>query len=76
MSYQPEESKATLSIQHAARQHQVVVQTTFVEPFDPIIGAQYIVLGEIEKAEGKMRFLFGLYALQLPKPTYLSLHRR
>uniref|UniRef100_A0A674D2K7 TEN1 subunit of CST complex n=1 Tax=Salmo trutta TaxID=8032 RepID=A0A674D2K7_SALTR len=42
MSYQPEESKATLSIQHAARQHQVVVQTTFVEPFDPIIGAQYI----------------------------------
>ncbi|XP_021426149.2 CST complex subunit TEN1 [Oncorhynchus mykiss] len=33
-------------------QHQVVVQTTFVEPFDPIIGAQYIVLGEIEKAEG------------------------
>ncbi|XP_020309705.1 CST complex subunit TEN1 [Oncorhynchus kisutch] len=52
VSYQPEESKATLSIQHAARQHQVVVQTTFVEPFDPIIGAQYIVLGEIEKAEG------------------------
>uniref|UniRef100_A0AAZ3RGH7 CST complex subunit TEN1 n=1 Tax=Oncorhynchus tshawytscha TaxID=74940 RepID=A0AAZ3RGH7_ONCTS len=41
--------KATLSIQH-----HVVVQTTFVEPFDPIIGAQYIVLGEIEKAEGKM----------------------
>ncbi|XP_055760573.1 CST complex subunit TEN1-like [Salvelinus fontinalis] len=52
VSYQPEESKATLSIQHATRQHQVVVQTPFVEPFDPIIGAQYIVLGEIEKAEG------------------------
>uniref|UniRef100_A0A4W5RMD7 TEN1 subunit of CST complex n=1 Tax=Hucho hucho TaxID=62062 RepID=A0A4W5RMD7_9TELE len=43
VSYQPEESKATLSIQHATRQHHVVVQTTFVEPFDPIIGAQYIV---------------------------------
>uniref|UniRef100_A0AAY5KED9 TEN1 subunit of CST complex n=1 Tax=Esox lucius TaxID=8010 RepID=A0AAY5KED9_ESOLU len=52
VAYQPEESKATLSAQHAATQHQVVVQTTFVEPFDPIIGAQYIVLGEIENVEG------------------------
>ncbi|XP_046899973.1 CST complex subunit TEN1 [Hypomesus transpacificus] len=49
--YQPEESKATLSAQHGSKQHHLVVQTTFVEPFDSIIGAQYIVLGEIENAE-------------------------
>ncbi|XP_071383534.1 CST complex subunit TEN1 [Centroberyx affinis] len=50
--YQPEESRATLSAQHASAQHQVLVHTLFVEPFDPIIGAQYIVLGEIENMEG------------------------
>ncbi|KAJ8002051.1 hypothetical protein DPEC_G00175790 [Dallia pectoralis] len=51
ITYQPEESKATLSAQHAATPHQVVIQTTFVEPFEPIIGAQYIVLGEIENVD-------------------------
>ncbi|KAM3864725.1 CST complex subunit TEN1 [Diretmus argenteus] len=50
--YQPEDSRATLSAQHASTQHQVVIQTSFVEPFDAIVGAQYIVLGEIEHAEG------------------------
>ncbi|XP_041641678.1 CST complex subunit TEN1 isoform X1 [Cheilinus undulatus] len=49
--YQPEESRATLSAQHASKEHQVVVHTLYVEPFDPIIGAQYIALGEIENAE-------------------------
>ncbi|XP_056136957.1 CST complex subunit TEN1 [Lampris incognitus] len=49
--YQPEESRAVLSAQHASVQHQVVVRTLFVEPFDPIIGAQYIVLGEIEEVK-------------------------
>ncbi|CAI5679854.1 CST complex subunit TEN1 [Oreochromis niloticus] len=50
--YQPEESRATLSTQHASKEHCVVVHTLFVEPFNPITGAQYIVLGEIEKDEG------------------------
>lgn len=50
--YQPEESRATLSAQHASKEHRVVVHTLFVEPFNPIIGAQYIVLGEIENDEG------------------------
>ncbi|XP_053354298.1 CST complex subunit TEN1 isoform X2 [Clarias gariepinus] len=50
--YLPEESKAILTSHHASVQYQVSVQTTFVEPFDPIIGAQYIVLGEVEKSEG------------------------
>ncbi|XP_047435292.1 CST complex subunit TEN1 [Mugil cephalus] len=49
--YQPEESRATLSAQHASKEHRVVVNTQFVEPFNPIVGAQYIVLGEIENEE-------------------------
>ncbi|XP_059196349.1 CST complex subunit TEN1 isoform X2 [Centropristis striata] len=43
--YQPEESRATLSAQHASKDHHVVIHTPFVEPFNPIVGAQYIVLG-------------------------------
>ncbi|XP_062244080.1 CST complex subunit TEN1 [Platichthys flesus] len=50
--YQPEESRATLSAQHASKEHHVVVHTMFVEPFNPIIGAQYIALGETEHSEG------------------------
>lgn len=45
----------------------MVIHTLFVEPFNPIIGAQYIVLGEIENAEGKERlsdlFLLGMLTL-------------
>lgn len=46
---------ATLSAQHASKEHQVVVHTLFVEPFNPIIGAQYLVLGETESVQGKER---------------------
>ncbi|KAI4894854.1 hypothetical protein NFI96_018296, partial [Prochilodus magdalenae] len=52
-SYLPEESKAVLTSHHASVQHQVSVQTTFVEPFNPIVGAQYITLGEIDKSDGE-----------------------
>ncbi|XP_029950556.1 CST complex subunit TEN1 [Salarias fasciatus] len=52
VDYQPEESMATLSSQHASKEHRVVVHTMFVEPFNPILGAQYIVLGETENSEG------------------------
>ncbi|CAL8351138.1 unnamed protein product [Boreogadus saida] len=52
MYYQPEESKATLTTRHASAQHKVIVHTLFVEPFNAIIGAQYMVLGEIENCEG------------------------
>ncbi|KAG7242384.1 hypothetical protein INR49_023513 [Caranx melampygus] len=48
----PEESRATLSAQHASKEHHVVVHTLFVEPFNPIVGAQYVVLGETEDVEG------------------------
>ncbi|XP_047221570.1 CST complex subunit TEN1 [Girardinichthys multiradiatus] len=52
VSYQPDESRATLAAQHASKEHHVFVQTQFVEPFNPIIGAQYLVLGETENYEG------------------------
>lgn len=58
-TYLPEESKAILTSHHASVQYKVAIRTTFVEPFDPIIGAQYIVLGEIEKSDG-MSVLFSL----------------
>ncbi|XP_030638495.1 CST complex subunit TEN1 [Chanos chanos] len=51
--YRPEESVAILTSQHASVQYQVSVRTGFVEPFHSILGAQYLVLGEIEKAEGE-----------------------
>uniref|UniRef100_A0A8C6TFG3 CST complex subunit TEN1 n=1 Tax=Neogobius melanostomus TaxID=47308 RepID=A0A8C6TFG3_9GOBI len=50
--YEPEESMATLSAQHSSKDHCVAVHTKFVEPFDAIIGAQYMVFGELEKKEG------------------------
>ncbi|KAM4585469.1 CST complex subunit TEN1 [Odontesthes bonariensis] len=50
--YQPEESRATLSTQHASKEHHVLIHTLFVEPFNPIIGAQYLVLGEAENFDG------------------------
>uniref|UniRef100_A0A8C6LQY9 CST complex subunit TEN1 n=1 Tax=Nothobranchius furzeri TaxID=105023 RepID=A0A8C6LQY9_NOTFU len=52
VSYHPESSRASLSAQHASEEHQVLVDTIFIEPFNPIIGAQYVVLGEAEKYEG------------------------
>ncbi|KAG7265608.1 hypothetical protein CRUP_005953 [Coryphaenoides rupestris] len=70
MDYQPEESTATLTTQHASTQHKVIVHTLFVEPFDAIIGAQYMVLGDIENSEA---FLNGLpHGQDLPGPGVLN----
>lgn len=63
--YLPEESKAILTSHHASVQYQVSIQTTFVEPFDPIIGAQYIVLGELEKSQGMSVFSLCIFLLLL-----------
>ncbi|KAM6939716.1 CST complex subunit TEN1 [Xenentodon cancila] len=52
ISYEPEESRATLSAQHGSKEHRVCVHTLFVEPLNPILGAQYLVLGEVENYEG------------------------
>ncbi|XP_076149010.1 CST complex subunit TEN1 isoform X1 [Alosa pseudoharengus] len=49
--YRPEESKAILSSHHSSMKYQVSVRTSYVEPFNPICGALYIVLGEVENTE-------------------------
>ncbi|KAM9792448.1 CST complex subunit TEN1 [Neosynchiropus ocellatus] len=51
-SYESEESRATLSSHNALEEHTVTIKTQFVEPFNPIMGAQYLVLGEVENVEG------------------------
>ncbi|XP_053712727.1 CST complex subunit TEN1-like [Synchiropus splendidus] len=51
-SYESGESRATLSSHNASEEHTVTVQTQFVEPFNPIMGAHYLVLGEVEEVEG------------------------
>ncbi|XP_077426161.1 CST complex subunit TEN1 isoform X2 [Vanacampus margaritifer] len=49
--YEPDKSQASLTTQHVSKDYHVIVNTSFVEPFNPIIGAQYVVLGEIETVE-------------------------
>nr|XP_061779090.1 CST complex subunit TEN1-like [Nerophis lumbriciformis]XP_061779091.1 CST complex subunit TEN1-like [Nerophis lumbriciformis]XP_061779092.1 CST complex subunit TEN1-like [Nerophis lumbriciformis]XP_061779093.1 CST complex subunit TEN1-like [Nerophis lumbriciformis] len=50
--YKQDKSTATLTAQHASKDHHVVINTSLVEPFHPIIGAQYLVVGETETAAG------------------------
>lgn len=71
---------ATLSAQHAAEEHQVAVHTLFVEPFNPIIGAQYLVLGETESVQGVgmvvrarvLNCVEGVNIVQLQKAIHLQ----
>ncbi|TWW59801.1 TEN1 Protein telomeric pathways with STN1 -like protein Telomere length regulation protein, partial [Takifugu flavidus] len=51
VSYDWDESRASLWAQQGSTEHPVTINTAYVEPFDPIIGAQYLALGEVEKAE-------------------------
>lgn len=50
--YCSDESRATLSAQRGPSEHPVIINTVHVEPFNPIVGAQYVALGEVENAEG------------------------
>nr|XP_057925439.1 CST complex subunit TEN1 [Doryrhamphus excisus]XP_057925440.1 CST complex subunit TEN1 [Doryrhamphus excisus] len=50
-SYKQDISRATLTTQHASKEHNVVINTLLVEPFRAIIGAHYVVLGETESAD-------------------------
>ncbi|XP_005993283.1 CST complex subunit TEN1 [Latimeria chalumnae] len=52
ISYDAEQSEVILATQHDSSQYQVIVSTTFVEPFQPHFGTPYITLGEIQKKEG------------------------
>ncbi|XP_014387341.1 PREDICTED: CST complex subunit TEN1 isoform X2 [Myotis brandtii] len=47
--YDMTESRATLTAQHASEQHQVLVCTKLVEPFQAQVGSLYLVLGELEQ---------------------------
>ncbi|XP_007958052.1 CST complex subunit TEN1 [Orycteropus afer afer] len=42
------QSRVTLTAQHGADQHQVLVCTKLVEPFQAQVGSLYMVLGELE----------------------------
>ncbi|XP_005884305.2 PREDICTED: CST complex subunit TEN1 isoform X1 [Myotis brandtii] len=50
--YDMTESRATLTAQHASEQHQVLVCTKLVEPFQAQVGSLYLVLGELEQQKG------------------------
>ncbi|XP_077020002.1 CST complex subunit TEN1 isoform X1 [Tamandua tetradactyla] len=51
--YDVTQSRATLVAQHGAGQHQVLICTQLVEPFQAQLGSLYIVLGELEHQEGR-----------------------
>lgn len=51
--YRLDESRATLSAQQGPAEYPVSISTVHVEPFNPIIGAQYFALGEVEYADGE-----------------------
>lgn len=53
--YRSDESRATLSAQQGSAGFLVSVNTAYVEPFNPIVGAQYFALGEVENAEGERK---------------------
>lgn len=46
--YNMTQSRATLATQHGSDQHQILVCTKLVEPFQAQVGSLYIVLGELE----------------------------
>lgn len=73
MSYHPEKSNAILTSQRSSTQYEVAVKTTFVEPFDPILGAQYLVIGEIEHSEGGSRVIISARVLNCVDGVNLAL---
>ncbi|XP_006145835.1 CST complex subunit TEN1 isoform X1 [Tupaia chinensis] len=50
--YDTVHSRATLTVQHGSEQHQVLVCTKLVEPFQAQVGALYVVLGELDQQKG------------------------
>ncbi|XP_074199837.1 CST complex subunit TEN1 isoform X1 [Camelus bactrianus] len=47
-SYDMTQSRVTLTAQHGSDQHQILVCTKLVEPFQAQVGSLYTVLGELE----------------------------
>ncbi|XP_003461476.1 CST complex subunit TEN1 [Cavia porcellus] len=46
--YDVTQSRVTLTAQHGSDQHQVLVSTELVEPFQAQVGSLYMVLGDLE----------------------------
>ncbi|XP_006869732.1 PREDICTED: CST complex subunit TEN1 [Chrysochloris asiatica] len=69
--YDMTQSSMTLVAQHGSDEHQVVVCTKLVEPFQAQLGALYVVLGELEHQEDggvmvKARVLTCVEGMNLP----------
>lgn len=47
------QSQVTLMAQHGSDQHQVLVCTKLVEPFQAQVGSLYLVIGELGHQQGK-----------------------
>uniref|UniRef100_A0A8C3YRU8 CST complex subunit TEN1 n=1 Tax=Catagonus wagneri TaxID=51154 RepID=A0A8C3YRU8_9CETA len=70
-SYDLTQSRVTLTAQHRSDQHQILVCTKLVEPFQAQIGSLYTVLGELERQEDggsvvKARVLTCVEGMNLP----------
>nr|XP_020014933.1 CST complex subunit TEN1 [Castor canadensis]XP_020014934.1 CST complex subunit TEN1 [Castor canadensis]XP_020014935.1 CST complex subunit TEN1 [Castor canadensis]XP_020014936.1 CST complex subunit TEN1 [Castor canadensis]XP_020014937.1 CST complex subunit TEN1 [Castor canadensis] len=69
--YDMTQSRVTLTAQHGSDQHQVLVCTKLVEPFQAQVGSLYMVLGELEHQEDggsvvKARVLTCVEGMNLP----------
>lgn len=69
--YDTVHSRATLTVQHGSEQHQVLVCTKLVEPFQAQVGALYVVLGELDQQKDgtsvvKARVLTCVEGMNLP----------
>lgn len=69
--YDITQSRVTLMAQHGSDQHQIIISTQWVEPFEAQVGSLYIVLGELERQKGggsvvKARVLTCVEGVNLP----------
>nr|XP_026260571.1 CST complex subunit TEN1 [Urocitellus parryii] len=79
--YDVTQSRVTLRAQHGSDQHQVLVCTKLVEPFQAQVGSLYVVLGELEHEEDggyvvKARLLTCVEGINLPSLEQAILEQR
>ncbi|KAM5308692.1 CST complex subunit TEN1 isoform 2-T2 [Glossophaga mutica] len=56
--YDVTQSRVTLTAQRGSEQHQVLVCTKLVEPFQAQVGSLYMVLGELEHQKARPHYHF------------------
>ncbi|XP_019499901.1 PREDICTED: CST complex subunit TEN1 [Hipposideros armiger] len=69
--YDMTQSQVTLTAQHGSDQHQIIISTKWVEPFEAQVGSLYVVLGDLEHQKGggsvvKARVLTCVEGVNLP----------